>query len=476
MQQGAVGFRYEADVQPVFLFVNPKAGGQIGEAFLQVPQPFDVEIRQTRSKARLYVFSLTEGEPGNKPGFHFLRQVVFSYNWVRVFIGGGDGTVMWVVSEAQKHGIHTETSLRIGMVPLGTGNDFAQALGWGGRNPDPDVLLRNDCETLAEMVQDWVRAEPDIQDVWKVSLEVDEEDGFIYHKDDVMRNADESYKKNLDTYMLLYCGIAKDAELAYNVELHRTKSQCCNKLVYAWQGIMISLHFFCCVGQRVQRVLRGLYHGTDKKGPPIFEVGMRSTGPRLFSNPEMLLACTYACAVSKAPTSYQVIVVLGELVLPMIPLVVKYCSPLLCLNITSYGGGVARNLWRNSWRSGTSHPLSEDLLEAEQDSGDKKLEVITLSRLLRAAMPTNSVLGGRRVFQGAPLHFEFKQRNYRDLITFFQVDGESFKLQNPISLTIRHDQQISVLHKVENRRPGCCGTVCGNESSATDSTTDDDVV
>jgi len=322
------------------------------------------------------------------------------------------------------------------MVPLGTGNDFAQALGWGGRNPDPDALLKNDCKLLEEMVQEWVMAEPEIQDVWKVSLEVHEEDGFLYNKDEVMTNNDGSYKKSLENYMLLYCGIAKDAELAYNVELHRTKSQCCNKLVYAWQGIMISLHFFCCVGQRVQRVLRGLYHGTDKKGSPIFEVGMRSRGPRLFSNPEMLL----------------------------------------CLNITSYGGGVARNLWRNSWRCGTSQPLVDDLLEAEQDSGDQKLEVITLSRLLRAAMPTNSVLGGRRVFQGAPLHFEFKQKNYRDLITFFQVDGESYKLQNPISLTIRHDQQISVLHKVESRRPGCCGTVCGNESSATDSTTDDDTV
>jgi hypothetical protein len=66
-----------ADCLLRFLFVNPKAGGHIGEvaywgwqlsfcllsqlaiteAFLQVPQPFDVEIRQARSKARLYIFS-----------------------------------------------------------------------------------------------------------------------------------------------------------------------------------------------------------------------------------------------------------------------------------------------------------------------------------------------------------------------------------------------------------------------------------
>lgn len=426
---------YDESLVPLFLFVNPNSGGGIGEAFLKVPRPFDAQLRNSHSRARLWVFSLYEGRPGDKPGFHFLREVVKSYHSVRVFIGGGDGTVMWVVGEAQLHGIQTETSLKIGMVPLGTGNDFAQALGWGGRNPDADALLRNNCEMLDEMVQEWVRAEPEIQDVWKVRLKVHEEDGFIYNKDAVMMNDDGSERTSLETHMLLYCGIAKDAELAYQVELHRTKSQCLNKLVYAWQGIMISLHFFCCVGQRVQRVLRGLYHGTDKESSPIFEVGCRSRGPRLYSNPEMLL----------------------------------------CLNINSYGGGVARNLWRNSWRCGTSEPM-EDLLESEQDPGDRALEVITLSRLLRAAMPTNSVLGGRRVFQGAPLHFEFKQRNYRDLITFFQVDGESYKLQNPISLTIWHDQQIAVLHKVENRRPGCCGTVCGNESSATDSTTDDDPV
>ena len=44
------------------------------------------------------------------------------------------------------------------------------------------------------------------------------------------------------------------------------------------------------------------------------------------STKEMLLACTYACATSKAPTSHQVMVVLGELVSPMNP---WYCSPWL---------------------------------------------------------------------------------------------------------------------------------------------------
>eukprot|EP00913_Durusdinium_trenchii_P009309 g8748.t1 len=229
---------YDESLVPLFLFVNPNSGGGIGEAFLKVPRPFDAQLRNSHSRARLWVFSLYEGRPGDKPGFHFLREVVKSYHSVRVFIGGGDGTVMWVVGEAQLHGIQTETSLKIGMVPLGTGNDFAQALGWGGRtgwivslfriwpwfvllvcgrNPDADALLRNNCEMLDEMVQEWVRAEPEIQDVWKVRLKVHEEDGFIYNKDAVMMNDDGSERTSLETHMLLYCGIAKDAELAYQV-------------------------------------------------------------------------------------------------------------------------------------------------------------------------------------------------------------------------------------------------------------------
>jgi len=422
----------DADVEHVFLFVNPLSGGQVGAELLEIPQPFSIPIPLTTRRARLHVFSLLEGIAGNKQGFHVMRDALSTCDMVRVFVGGGDGTVMWVVQEAELHHINPQR-MHIGMVPLGTGNDFSRSLGWGGRNPDASALLKDDCALLKQLLKDWLKAPTSLHDVWKVTLKVDAEDGTIYRKDAPVRK-DGHDVKELETFMILYCGIAKDAELAYNVELNRTKSQFLNKLVYIWQGLMISLHFFCCVGQRVHRVLRGLYHGTSPQAPSVFEVGLRHKGPRLYSNPEMIL----------------------------------------CLNIDSYAGGTARHLWSSSWRYGTSQPLCEDLLDAEQDPSDGQLEVLTLSRLLRAAMPTQKVLGGRRVFQGAPLHFEFKQRNYRDVITFFQVDGESYKLQNPISLTIQHHQQIRVLSKADSPRMGCCGSslLCHSSDSGTDSTTD----
>lgn len=370
----------------------------MGEVFLEAPQPFRVVVDDEDWEVSLHIYSLLEGDEGNKPGFHALRREVDQGYVVRCIVGGGDGTVMWVVGEAERHGINPKEQILIGIVPLGTGNDFSQHLGWGGQNPPRGRLLANDCELLEKMVRAWCKARPAFHDVWSLSFHV-HEDGQIYQKEQPKA------KHSISTPMLLYCGIAKDAEVAYQVEMHRTKSQLCNKLVYGLMGLRTMLHFLCCRGQRVRRVISGMYAGLDTDSSAVFEYGSRKTeAPQLKSNPEMLLF----------------------------------------LNIDSIAGGKARKLWDTSYRLGVNEPLDPDLLERGQDPGDCKLEVITLRRLLRLVLPTKDFLAGRRVFQGAPIHLVF--RRTRDLLTYIQVDGESYKLLNPDTLTIEHKQQITVLH------------------------------
>ena len=41
---------------------------------------------------------------------------------------GGDGTIMWVVSQMDKYNIDC-MKVPLGVIPLGTGNDFSQYLG-----------------------------------------------------------------------------------------------------------------------------------------------------------------------------------------------------------------------------------------------------------------------------------------------------------------------------------------------------------
>lgn len=58
-------------------------------------------------------------------------------------MAGGDGSIMWIVSLLIKYDIEISNCIIIPF-PFGTGNDFANTLGWGTTVP-LDILGKNNC-------------------------------------------------------------------------------------------------------------------------------------------------------------------------------------------------------------------------------------------------------------------------------------------------------------------------------------------
>lgn len=147
-----------------------------------------------------------------------------------MIICGGDGTISWVINEL----IRLEVNLgrcALGVIPIGTGNDFCRTIGW------PDYFYCS-VGNFRSQVDRWMKASVEKYDIWDVRVETYPGGKVWDIKSRLEREREESTLRKCFTN---YVGVGLDARVVYTVEKIRTPSATINKVLY---GLIGCVNFF----------------------------------------------------------------------------------------------------------------------------------------------------------------------------------------------------------------------------------------
>lgn len=209
---------HDAAATPLLVLINSRSGGQQGAALL-------AQFRTLLNPHQ--VFDLADGGPA--PGLAAFAAVP---NF-RILGCGGDGTIGWILSTLDAFVAGAGAGYRppVGVLPLGTGNDFSRALGWG-----PGYAGAR----LDAVLQQCLAGIPQAFDRWRVTLQPHAGGEAASH---AMHN---------------YFSIGVDAKVALDFHTARNanpaafSSRAKNKAWYAKFGMAAALHGCPLLGQHVR--------------------------------------------------------------------------------------------------------------------------------------------------------------------------------------------------------------------------------
>jgi len=376
---------------PLLVFVNPKSGGRQGAKILRKFQ-YLLNPRQ--------VYNLSKGGPTS--GLQMFREVPN----VRIVVCGGDGTVGWVLDALDKTPFVHQP--QVGVVPLGTGNDLARCLRWGGGYEG---------ESMWKILSKYERSETTMLDRWSITVsDID--------PDPIRRAAstdgleDPSGPKSLTIPKMLsehgqipftiinnYFSIGVDAAICCKFHLEREKNP--NKFNNRMKNKI--WYFEYATSETFSSSCKNLHENIDLicDGVPL----NLSEGPTL-----------QGIALLNIPSTHG--------------------------GTNMWGDSKARRLIKKKKKKRRSADLSSisslsvtdiDLSSAMQEIGDKLIEVVGLENCLHMGqVRTGLRSSGKRLAQCSSIVIKTKKHFP------MQIDGEPWE-QPPCTLTLTHKNQVPML-------------------------------